>query len=82
MLEIEKIEKAWATLSPYLFVPRSEVEFDKLVEILDELLDKVSLNENHPLASLIDIIGSLIEQYENENVPEPGHQLPPNYEKK
>jgi HTH-type transcriptional regulator/antitoxin HigA len=37
---------------------------------LDQLIDEVGENEQHPLVSLMDIIGVLIEYYENEYIPE------------
>lgn len=38
--------------------------------MLDVLIDVVGENENHPLASFMEVIGVLIEKYEDENVPE------------
>jgi len=46
------------------------VEYDQLVNILDQLIDEVGEDEAHPLASLMEIIGVLIEKYEDEHVPE------------
>jgi len=37
---------------------------------LDSLIDEVGENESHPLASLMEIVGVLIEKYEDEHVPE------------
>lgn len=45
-------------------------EYRRLVALLDELTDEVGENEAHPLASLMEIIGVLIEKYEEEHVPE------------
>ncbi|MFB2647094.1 hypothetical protein ACE09Y_12630 [Raphidiopsis sp. BLCC-F218] len=45
-------------------------EYQNLVEMLDNLIDEVGEDETHPLASLMEIIGVLIEQYENQNIPE------------
>ncbi len=45
-------------------------EYERLVAILDELIDIVGEDEAHPLASLMEIIGVLIERYEDEHVPE------------
>lgn len=42
-----------------------------MVELLDELTDIVRDDENHPLANLMDVVGVLIESYEDEHVPEP-----------
>jgi HTH-type transcriptional regulator/antitoxin HigA len=38
--------------------------------LLDNLIDIVGENENHPLASLMELLGLLIEQYEDTYVPE------------
>ena len=35
-----------------------------------KLLDEVGENESHPLASLMEIVGVLIEKYEDEYVPD------------
>lgn len=49
---------------------RTEKEYQTLVEMLDNLIDEVGEDEAHPLASLMEVIGVLIEQYENQNIPE------------
>ncbi len=49
---------------------RNDAEYDQLVNILDQLIDQVGEDENHPLASLMEVIGVLIERYEDEHVPE------------
>lgn len=38
--------------------------------LLDSVIDEVGENESHPLASLMEILGVLIEKYEDEHVPE------------
>jgi len=43
---------------------------NSLVALLDSLIDEVGENESHPLASLMEIVGVLIEKYEDEHVPE------------
>ena len=45
-------------------------EYQRLVAVLDDLIDVVGEDENHPLASLMEVIGVLIEKYETERVPE------------
>jgi HTH-type transcriptional regulator / antitoxin HigA len=52
------------------FVPHSEKEYNQLVALLDGLTDEVGSDESHPLASLMEVIGRLIEKYEDEHVPE------------
>ena len=59
----------WPEVSETVFVPHTEAEYDRLVAFLDELIDEVGNDESHPLASLMDIVGSLIERYEDEIYP-------------
>ena len=67
---VEQVEQVWPAVAPVVFVPHSEADYERLVRILDELIDIVGEDEEHPLASLMEIIGVLIERYEDENVPE------------
>jgi HTH-type transcriptional regulator / antitoxin HigA len=47
-----------------------ESEYEILVKLLDRLIDQIGEDESHPLASMMDVIGVLIENYETEHVPE------------
>jgi HTH-type transcriptional regulator/antitoxin HigA len=69
-INIDKTIQAWSNLNDTLFVPHTETEYQKLVNLLDDLIDEVGEDELHPLASLMEIIGLLIESYESKNVPE------------
>lgn len=60
--------QSWKNVSDTVFVPHSEVEYERLVSMLDELVDQVGEDESHPLASLMDVLSALIENYENANV--------------
>lgn len=44
--------------------------YRQLVGLLDNLIDEVDENESHPLASFMEVVGILIEKYEDEHVPE------------
>jgi HTH-type transcriptional regulator/antitoxin HigA len=44
--------------------------YRQLIELLDRITDQVGEDENHPLASPMDVLGVLIEKYEDEQVPE------------
>ena len=55
-----------------LFVTRTGAEHDRLVALLDGLIDEIGEDESHPLASLMEVLDMLIEQYEAEYVPELG----------
>lgn len=68
--EIQNVERAWPPIATVLFVPHTEQEYQQLVTLLDALIDVVGEDETHPLASLMEIVGVLIEKYEDEHVPE------------
>jgi len=68
--ELETIEQVWPNLAPLLFVPHTEREYERLVQMLDTLIDVVGEDESHPLASLMEVISVLVEKYEDEHVPE------------
>lgn len=48
----------------------TEKEYKNLVAVLDDLIDEVGEDEEYPLASLMEVVGVLIEKHEDENVPE------------
>lgn len=68
--ELERVERMWPDLATVLFVPHTESEYDRLVTLLDALIDHVGEDETHPLASLMEVVGALIQQYEDAHVPE------------
>ncbi|MBV9209390.1 MAG: hypothetical protein JOZ52_02110 [Acidobacteria bacterium] len=69
-LDVSKTADAWASLDGTVFVPHTEEEYQRLVSLLDGLIDEIGEDESHPLASLMEIVGVLIEKYEDEHVPE------------
>jgi HTH-type transcriptional regulator/antitoxin HigA len=60
----------WTAISPLLSV-RDEQEYDLAVERLNHLLDEVGTDEQHPLYTLLDTLGTLIHAYEEEHHPMP-----------
>jgi HTH-type transcriptional regulator/antitoxin HigA len=68
--ELEKVTKAWPPISRAVRVPHTEEDYRELVELLDRVTDEVGEDEAHPLASLMDVLGVLIQKYEDETVPE------------
>ncbi len=69
-IQLKEIVKVWPDIQPIFSVPHNEKEYNKLVNLLDSLIDEVGNNENHPLASLMETIGSLIETYETQCINE------------
>ncbi len=70
VLDVQTVQNSWSVLTPFLFVPHTDHEYQHLVARLDDLIDLVGEDETHPLASLMEVIGVLIETYEDKYVPE------------
>lgn len=68
--EVQTAQNVWPMLTEVIFVPHAQSEYQRLTEVLDNLIDVVGEDEDHPLASLMEVIGVLIEKYEDEHVPE------------
>jgi len=69
-IQLKEIAKVWPDIQPIFSVPHNEKDYNKLVNLLDSLIDEVGNNENHPLTSLMETIGSLIETYESQYIDE------------
>jgi len=68
--KLKEIAKVWPDIQPIFSVPHNKKDYNKLVNLLDSLIDEVGNNENHPLTSLMETIGSLIETYESQYIDE------------
>lgn len=69
-LDLNHTITAWSSLADTIFVPHTDQEYEHLVSLLDRLIDQVGEDKTHPLASMMDVIGVLIESYEDNSVPE------------
>ena len=68
--EMGSAVQAWHAVESIVYVPHTAEEYQRLVVFLDALIDEVGEEETHPLASLMEVVGILIERYEEDNVPE------------
>ena len=62
-----ELQKSWSTLEPLLAI-QNEEDYIQSVEQLNYLIDAIGADEHHPLYSLLDTLGILIEAYEEEHV--------------
>jgi HTH-type transcriptional regulator / antitoxin HigA len=68
--QLKEIAKVWPNIQSVFSVPHNEKDYNKLVKLLDSLIDEVGNNESHRLSRLMETIGSLIESYESQNYPD------------
>jgi len=67
---LKEVAKVWPNIQSVFSVPHNEKDYNKLVKLLDSLIDEVGNNESHRLSRLMETIGSLIESYESQNYPD------------
>lgn len=66
---LERLVPAWKGLrksTPFFGPIRSERDYARMQALLDELLEEIGDDEDHPLADLLDVVGLLIAQYDQE----------------
>ena len=61
---------AWAQIGEVLSVPHTEAEYLRISALLDLVVDEVGEHDSHPLASLMETLGTLVDAYEREQVRE------------
>ncbi|MBM3202938.1 hypothetical protein FJZ55_03400 [Candidatus Woesearchaeota archaeon] len=67
---IEQLTPVWCDFSKFVHVLHDDEDYQQAVELLDDLIDIVGENESHPLASLMELVGVLVKQYEDSYIPE------------
>lgn len=68
--QLKEIAKVWPNIQSVFSVPHNEKDYNNLVNLLDRLIDEVGNDESHPLSSLMETIGSLVEAYESQKYPD------------
>ncbi|MBF0290179.1 MAG: helix-turn-helix domain-containing protein [SAR324 cluster bacterium] len=69
--EFKQLTEVWPSISMVLHPPHNEKDLNELVELCDYLIDQTGGDEEHSLMELLDIVGTLIENYESQHIPEP-----------
>jgi HTH-type transcriptional regulator / antitoxin HigA len=65
-VELKQLVPAWETFrkATDIMPIRDEAHYERMVRLLEALLDQTAGDETHPLMGLVDIVGDLIEDYE------------------
>ena len=67
--DLGAIANAWTQLHgrTRLGVIKSAAQHDRMVKLLDMLIDQVGDDESHPMAGLLELVGLLVDRYEDES---------------
>ncbi|SJM92527.1 helix-turn-helix domain-containing protein [Crenothrix polyspora] len=68
---LQSMQNNWQPIAPLVSVPYTEAEYQARLALLNDLIDEVGENEQHPLASLLDIVGMVVSDYEQTHYPIP-----------
>lgn len=72
-IQVKYLLPAWETFRNATDIApiRDEAHYQRMVAMLEALLDEANGDENHPAMGLVDIVGDLIEDFETEHHPLP-----------
>ena len=70
IVELERLSDAWTQIGEVLSVPHTEAEYLRISAILDLVVDEVGEHDSHPLASMMETLGTLVDAYEREHLRE------------
>ena len=62
-----RFKQAWSIVGPGLSI-KTKQDYRRAVAVLDRLLDEVGENTRHPLSNFLEVLGTLIEDYEDDHV--------------
>lgn len=68
---LQTVQANWLPIAPLVSVPYTEAEYQQRLALLNDLIDEVGENEEHPLASLLDMVGVAVADYEERHYPIP-----------
>ena len=68
-LDIRALQASWEKFDTmaHLRPIHSEIEYDRMVAMMNSLLDVAGDDEEHPLSSLLELAGDLVSRYEQEH---------------
>ena len=73
---VHQVKEAWPSVAEVIHVPHSEAEYNRLVSVLDQLIDASHGTEDDPPDTLLEVVGMLIDTYEREHDPELNERYP------
>ena len=69
-LLMDTVQDHWAAIGLVLSI-RTEADYDRAVSVLNELIDEIGTNEQHPLYDFLDTLGTIVAAYEAEPLAAP-----------
>lgn len=70
-IQLKRLSQTWPLIADSVAYIQTKADFERAARLLDIIVDEVGANTKHPLYSLMEHLGSLIEVYETRHFPEP-----------
>ena len=72
-IDVKGLQKAWTAFDRIARVRpiRNDKEYERMVALMNTLLDAAGDDENHPLSGLLELVGDLVEDYDTEHFKPP-----------
>lgn len=64
---IQDTIQSWKKISPVIHEPQNLDDYEKLSNLLDNLLDIVGEDESHEIMGLVDVISCMVAKYDDEH---------------
>lgn len=70
-VKADSIAQIWSDLQQRLGLSpiHNQTQYDHMVRLMNNLMDEIGGNEEHPMADLLEIVGDLIAAYEDRHYP-------------
>ena len=68
---LDLLTEHWYSIAPLVAMPNTNSDYQKRLDLLNQLIDIVGENEQHPLASLLNFVGMLVSEYEKDHFTPP-----------
>jgi HTH-type transcriptional regulator/antitoxin HigA len=67
----DSLTEHWQSIAPWVVAPHTDSDYQKHIDLLNQLIDYIGENEQHPLASLLNFVGMLVSDYEKQHFSPP-----------
>lgn len=64
---LHSITQNWQSVAALIAVPYNETQYQERLALLEQLLDEIGDDENHPLSSLLDTLSIVVSNYEQQH---------------
>lgn len=75
-LDLDRIATTWAAFdeAAHLHPIHTDADYERMVALMEQLIDRIGDDEAHPLAGLLGIVGELVSDYDRDHFAVPASE--------